>query len=185
MLDVLDYGCGCGGFCKVLNSKGFKTTGIDLSSKMIHTAIKNPPKEVEYLIGDLNLLKDIKGKFNAILATMVMQFIENPESYILALNKILSINGIFVMSVFNPVFVKECIKLNKAFVNENKINIGSVLLNTYTRTAKDYKSMLVNNGFKFLSSYYPKFNKAFVQKYKWALPSDISEYLVMVFKKEI
>ncbi|MBE0601134.1 MAG: class I SAM-dependent methyltransferase [Firmicutes bacterium] len=39
---VLDVGCGTGALCAVLHSSGLKTTGVDTSQGMLHTAIRNP-----------------------------------------------------------------------------------------------------------------------------------------------
>lgn len=51
--NALDVGCGSGGrFIRILQEKGFATTGIDVSDEMIKLATKNHPNE-EFLLHDI------------------------------------------------------------------------------------------------------------------------------------
>lgn len=65
--NALDVGCGSGGrFIRILQEKGFATTGIDVSGEMIKLAIENHPNE-ELLLHDI-CTWETKKKFDFILA---------------------------------------------------------------------------------------------------------------------
>ena len=50
---ALDVGCGCEGrFLKILSARGFKCTGLDISSEMIALAAKRLPA-IEFVVGDI------------------------------------------------------------------------------------------------------------------------------------
>ena len=62
---AVDFGCGAGGFCNKLFKLGFSVTGVDSSKEMIRVARKNSPAEIEYVVGNdevLNRLPKKSGK---------------------------------------------------------------------------------------------------------------------------
>jgi len=183
-VSVLDYGCGCGGFCEMLSSKGFKVTGIDMAKKMISRAKKNSSGKVTYYAGDINVLNAEDNNFNAITSMMVFQFIQDVSFYIQYFHKLLLKDGVVVIAVFNPKFVEKCKGSEQLFTKHNKLQINGTFIDTYIRSENEYKKLFSQSGFKLLCSSYPKFTKEFVRKYKWGLPSDVSEYLVMTFVKK-
>jgi SAM-dependent methyltransferase len=64
---ALDVGCGAGGrFIKLLQKKGFKVTGLDVSSEMIKLARHNHPQE-NFLVQDICTFES-EQKFDFILA---------------------------------------------------------------------------------------------------------------------
>jgi len=183
-VSVLDYGCGCGGFCEMLNLKGFKVTGIDMAKKMILRAKRNSSGKTTYYTGDIDVLDSRDNNFNAITSIMVFQFIQDVSFYIQYFYKLLLKDGVVVIAVFNPKFVEKCKGSEQLFTKHNKLKINGTFIATYIRSESEYKKMFSQSGFRLLSLSYPKFTKEFVRKYKWSLPSDVSEYLVMTFVKE-
>lgn len=178
---ILDFGCGCGGFCDELCRKGFDVTGIDTSKQMIKTAKTNTSKKIDYKACDIN---GLRGKnFDTIISIMVLQFIEDIEACAAKLYDLLSDGGEVVFAVFNPEFIERCLKINRGFVARDKLKIEGVVVKTHTRSEKEYKRIFAGAGFRFIKTYKPKFTKAFVKKFNWTLPSDVSEYMVMTFKK--
>lgn len=180
---VLDYGCGCGGFCEKLFSNGYEVTGVDVSEKMIAIAKRTSSAHIKYIVGDIASLKGKQYKYDVVTAIMVMQFIKDVKGYIAKIHGILSDGGVIIIAVFNPVFIKKCIKANMMFKNENKVVINNVALDTFTRSAGEYKKLFSAFNFKFLGEHYPKFSKAFIKKYNWPLPHNNEEYMVMTFRK--
>lgn len=191
-LKVLDFGCGTGGFCNLLNSKGFKVSGIDFSKNMIKIARRNSPKDIQYKVGEKNALRSFKTKFNIVTSVMVFQFVKALESYAPIFNSLLEEGGMIIFAVFNPDFIQRCQQRKMVFTNLNRKTVPpsakiemkkGVLLTTYVRAEKEYKKIFERAGFHFISSHFPPFTKKFVFQYNWRFPSDVSEYLIMVFEK--
>jgi len=182
-LNILDYGCGCGGFCKLIYLKGHKVTGVDVSDKMISTAINNSSKNIKYIVGGLSVLRQIKNKYDVITSLMVMQFIDDISIYASKISGLINRNGLFVVSVFNPCFVEKCVCSGLMFKSKKKLYINNVELDVFTRSENEYIKCFSEYGLEFLRSYYPKFSRSFVKKYKWPLSPEISEYMVLVFRK--
>ncbi len=186
-LRVLDYGCGAGAFCDYLNKKEFIVTGIDFSSSMIDIAKNNTSSQIDYLVGDKNILKKVDKKFDIITSIMVFQFIEDFKSYLNLFHKILEKEGIVVFAVHNPDFIEACVKNNVKFKYLDKstaqIEFNSeTKIKIYIRSEKDYKQLFQDKGFNFTQSNYPKFTNEFIEKYNWTLPT-VPEFLVMGFRK--
>ncbi|VVC03021.1 Trans-aconitate 2-methyltransferase [Candidatus Bilamarchaeum dharawalense] len=188
---ILDYGCGAGGFCNLLHSEGFQVTGIDLSDRMIEIARKNSPDAITYFSGDLTTLK-LEGKFGAISSSMVFQFLKNIESYLQIFHSLLEKQGLIVFAVVSPDFVRRCARDNIRYFDLDPpedpkaatIRINSDLaIPVYPRSEEEYKKLFAKFGFDFVSSHHPNFTKEFVEKYKWPLPWDTPEYLIITFRK--
>jgi 2-polyprenyl-3-methyl-5-hydroxy-6-metoxy-1,4-benzoquinol methylase len=75
--DILDIGCGVGTILEILNSKGFKTTGIDFSERMAYYAKKRNPQS-EIIVGEF-LETKIERKFDAIFAYAFIHLFPNNQ----------------------------------------------------------------------------------------------------------
>jgi SAM-dependent methyltransferase len=64
---ILDLGCGTGRHDTLLNKKGFKITGVDLSEKMIEIAKNQNIKNSEFIIGDVRNL-NLNRQFDAVIS---------------------------------------------------------------------------------------------------------------------
>lgn len=189
---LLDYGCGTGGLCNILYKEGFKVVGVDISKKMITAARRNSCAAIKYYIGNKTVLNRLKDKFDIIASVMTFQFIADFETYAPVFFKLLNGGGLLVFAVFNPDFVKRLRRDNIAFGELKPIgkNLVSKLqlrkglsINTYIRKAQDYRKILEQHGFKFITLCYPPFTKKFVSKYAWKLPWDVPEFLIMAFQR--
>jgi len=155
-LEALDFGCGVGEFCFKLNKLGFKVTGIDSSKKMIKKASSYLPKDIKLIQGSSDKLLT-KNKYDLITSIQTLQFIRNIRKTISHFDKALKPNGLLIFAVFNPQFVKNCIKENVLLVDfDSRINpkkgffcLGDkIRIPTYIRTASEYISILKEKGFK-------------------------------------
>ena len=53
----------------------------------------------------------------------------------------------------------------------------------YIRSKDQYRVLFDKHGFEFLSSSYPPFTTGFLEQYRWQLPSEDAEYLIMAMRK--
>lgn len=75
---ILDIGCGPGRDAKIFSEKGFNTTGIDLSERMIETA-KTMVKNASFKVMDLMNLEFPDNSFDAVWASAVYLHIQKKE----------------------------------------------------------------------------------------------------------
>src|SRR6185312_12796666 len=71
---VLDYGCGAGSFAQRISTLGCRVTGIDSSSAMIDKATRAYGGEVDFHVGDVALLREMRP-FTLITSIMALQFV--------------------------------------------------------------------------------------------------------------
>jgi len=64
---VLDLCCGTGQLAAELSRRGYRTTGLDGSERMIEIARKNAP-DVEFIVQDARNI-DLSGRFSAVFST--------------------------------------------------------------------------------------------------------------------
>jgi SAM-dependent methyltransferase len=108
---ILDMGCGTGTLARKLFKKGGNITGIDYSSEMITYA-----KARNYIGSDKYKIVDIRknlpyqnASFNIILQVMLLHSIEDEyvQSIAKETNRILDRNGICIIVIPHPFFVKD------------------------------------------------------------------------------
>jgi 2-polyprenyl-3-methyl-5-hydroxy-6-metoxy-1,4-benzoquinol methylase len=191
---LLDYGCGTGGFCIKLASLGYTVIGIDCANELIELARKNSPPAIAYYVGDIltdRLILEGLAKLDVITSINVFQFIEDINAVAESLYHALKPGGMLVFAVFNPEFVVRCVteqKMVYELVSSTEgttayVDIQDVTFKIWVRDECEYKQIFGDVGFTFLSTDYPPFTPEFVRKYNWPLPSDVSEYLIMAFRK--
>lgn len=91
---ILDYGCGVGVFVKILLDLGYDCDGIDLSEGSI--AIGRKRLGLKSIKVGLDL-KNIDKKYDAVLATTVIEHLTNPSSFLESAHNILKSNGLIVL----------------------------------------------------------------------------------------
>lgn len=183
---VIDFGCGAGGFCESLAKAGYSVVGIDPSLNMINVAIENAQGDITYIQGSHEMLERFQ-ELDALTSTMVLQFLEHPQPVIEKMVLTVKEGGTIVITVVNPDFVKACIAYGEHFFNrEGKVQIhfgGDDYADAYVRSAEDYQAMFAQKNCRLEKTIYPPFTPEFIEKYNWTLPSNVSEFMIMVFKK--
>lgn len=188
---ILDLGCGTGGFTSKLLSLGYRAIGIDPSSSMIRVGNEYFGSSVELHEGDVTSISKL-GVFDAIVAMMSLQFVQDLRDTLSKLEEGLVPRGLLIFAVFNPEYVTDCIRkgvLFSEFDSVTKPNQGMLELNksikipTYIRTAREYHELLQEFGFECLLESYPPFTKDFIQKYPDAGPYTSPEYMIFGCRK--
>lgn len=104
--NILEIGCGTGSYTKILLSRGYKVTGVDISDEMLKIAREKCYAKL--LEGDIRTIK-IDDKFDCCLAMFaVMGYITKNRDIIKTLiniRKHLKPNGIFIFDVWNGLSV--------------------------------------------------------------------------------
>jgi 2-polyprenyl-3-methyl-5-hydroxy-6-metoxy-1,4-benzoquinol methylase len=189
-IKILDFGCGTGGFCNKLFGMGYDVVGLDSSVEMIKIARKNSPKKIPYIIGDQTNLLSL-GKFNTIVSIMTFPFIENINMLLRLMTQALHQNGVLIFADFNIAWVKECLKI-KVFFSDVDSNInpkkgwvvfGNNRIPVFLRNSNIYDELGKQNKLIKLIDESPPFTKDFIKQYPECQPNNISEYLILGYKK--
>jgi 2-polyprenyl-3-methyl-5-hydroxy-6-metoxy-1,4-benzoquinol methylase len=186
---LLEYGCGTGSFANKLYKLGFNITGVDTSEEMIKTA-KSAFTNINFLAGDSSILVS-QNKFSITTSVMTFQFVEDIEDTFKNITDALNPGGIFIFAVFNPAFIKECLRTQTFFGDFNSFErpqVGTFNLNgnkipVFIKTAQEYNKMLEDLGFESLLESYPIFTEDFLRKYPISNLINESEYLILGYKK--
>lgn len=102
--EVLDLGCGTGYNDRKLMEKGARSVlGIDLSTKMIEVANKeNSLDNIEYKVMSMNDINKINRKFDLVVSSLAIHYIENYDSLCKKVYNLLNDNGEFIFSCGHP-----------------------------------------------------------------------------------
>lgn len=189
---ILDFGCGAGGFCSKLDSLGYEVTGMDPSVMMIESAKQRTPPTVRYILGDQKNIPS--GElFDVITSIMTFPFIENIRLTFEHLTHVLKPGGLFIIAVFNPEWVKESLKKNMWFTHFDSIDnpkagmktFGKLQIPIFIRNAEKYTTIAKSCNLHPVSEEYPVFTPEFIQKYPDYYPNNISEYIILGYRKEV
>ena len=144
--------------------------------------------KVDYIEGGHELLSQLSG-FDALTATMVLQFVndEEIEAVIKAMSQSIKPGGVIVATVYNLEFAELCLKSKQFFSRSGdqfKTDYGNgILIETFIRHEETYRKIFEKYGLKLRTSLNPPFTEEFVKNISGHFPSAVSEYLVMVYHK--
>jgi len=105
---AIDIGCNSGAYSKIISELGFKyVLGIDIDEGLIENANRHfrsddNDKKIEFKIMDAKNL-DSEQKFNFILCTEVLEHTDDPSRIINNIEKILSSDGIAIITLPNKI----------------------------------------------------------------------------------
>ena len=160
--NILDLGCGGGLTCEPLAKLGATVTGVDFIKKNIEIAKKHSAYsnlKIKYINDDLNKII-FKEKYDLILLLEVIEHLDNWESLIKKISKIIKPNGKLIISTINKTY------LSKIFA----IEIAENLLNWVPKNTHNYdklidpqvlKKTLIKNNLSFLNIVGMNYNPIF------------------------
>ena len=96
---IADLGCGSGIFTDLLQHRGLRCVGIDLSPRLIETARRNYP-DIEFVEGDVENLPFPDGSFDGVLLSGIIHHLPDASRCAAEVSRILRPNGRFV--AFDP-----------------------------------------------------------------------------------
>ena len=105
-LSLLDLGCGDGSLLSLLCSHYSKVLGIDGAEKMIEVARnKYPQLKESFLVCDITKqFPLLDNSYDIVLCNMVLMDLENIESTIREIHRVLRQNGVFILTTTHPCF---------------------------------------------------------------------------------
>ena len=161
---VLDVGCGCGTFSRMMARRGAEVVGYDISEEQIKLAIeeenKNPLGIKYYVAKPSNMSIFYKKRFDLAVANLVLLYAKDNkelERFFSSTFKLLRDGGRFVAITFNPdykrlgipahnrIFSEENGKMKVYFLNEKEKIRCSAHFTKFTK--KDYENSAINGGF--------------------------------------
>ncbi len=101
---VLDVGCGHGRYCKMLNDRKYKVTGIDYSEKVIKSAKKLQPK-INFMVKDAYNLQFKDQTFDLVLSIGTLQCVSNYKKLLLELTRVTK-RAILISTLIRPKDIK-------------------------------------------------------------------------------
>jgi len=101
---ILDFGCGSGWVSRVLDSNGYRVTGIDTSSSLIKSASGSASDKSQFTIGDCTNLPFGDGSFDMVVGMAILHHL-NPERGLAECHRVLSPGGSLLLmepNKYNP-----------------------------------------------------------------------------------
>ncbi|OGL45655.1 MAG: hypothetical protein A2W05_01840 [Candidatus Schekmanbacteria bacterium RBG_16_38_10] len=117
---VLDFGCGEGYGSNILSMKASSVIGLDISRETVENArVKYAKGNLNFIIGDCRSIPFKDNYFDVVISFEVIEHLEEQATMIEEANRILSHDGILIISSPNKkVFTEEGGALNKFHVKE-------------------------------------------------------------------
>ena len=192
-LDIFDFGCGGGEFCKALHQLGHKTTGMDSSCNMRKMAKRSVPDNIKILSElefEESFLENNSERFDVVTSIHVLDWIENVKATIRTLAGLIKKDGILIFSVFPKSHIRDSLAINDLFEDfdspeDPKVgfaNFDGVKVQVYVREPSYYDRLLAEMGFSKIMEFYPPYPKEFLEKYKWT-GSLQPEMMILTYRK--
>ncbi|MER6046405.1 class I SAM-dependent methyltransferase [Streptomyces sp. NPDC001793] len=100
---ILDAGCGSGPLFAALRDRGALVTGIDSSAEMVELARRRLGADAALHVADLsNPLPFTNGAFDAVLASLVLHYLEDWGPTLAEMRRVLRPGGRLIASVQHP-----------------------------------------------------------------------------------
>ncbi len=104
---ILDVGCGQGYLCRLLADRGALVTGVEPAATALAFALREEqtaPKGITYRQADLSALDDLRDRFDAVVANMVLMDIPDYQSAMRNCVGALKPGRSFIFSLQHPCF---------------------------------------------------------------------------------
>jgi len=103
--NVLDLGCGEGGYARELAKRGATVTGVDGSARLIEVARERSTSDITYVHANANALDTIDASsFDLVVASMSLMDVEDYDGAIREAHRVLRAGGELVMSITHPCY---------------------------------------------------------------------------------
>jgi 2-polyprenyl-3-methyl-5-hydroxy-6-metoxy-1,4-benzoquinol methylase len=104
--NVLDVGCGEGRFSRVLASRGYAVTGIDIAPELIHTARSKSTSE-RFDVGSVSALPYANESFDVVLS--YISILDFPDLYaaMTEMVRVLKREGRLIIATLHPMFTSQ------------------------------------------------------------------------------
>jgi SAM-dependent methyltransferase len=105
-LDVLDLGCGHGGFCRYAAERGAANVlGVDVSETMLTRAARSTTHaNVSYRRADLETVALPEASFGLVYSALAFHYVERLPELMRSIHRALAPGGRLVFSIEHPVF---------------------------------------------------------------------------------
>jgi ubiquinone/menaquinone biosynthesis C-methylase UbiE len=103
--NVLDLGCGTGELAAAIAAAGMRASGCDISPEMLHrAAAADPTGTVDWVLLDpgWRSLPFESATFNAVVASSVLEYVNDPMAVLRECCRVLQPGGILLCTVPNP-----------------------------------------------------------------------------------
>lgn len=146
---VLDCGCGAGDNARILSDRGWRVTGITIDPGE-HEAAGQFCEAVWIADLEQGLPSDIKGPFDAVLASHVLEHLARPERLLRDVHRLLSPDGLLAVALPNIAHYRQRIlRLRGQFDYTETGQLDRTHLRFYTyRTAIQ---LLEQNGYELIN----------------------------------
>jgi len=193
-LNVFDFGCGVGEFCRTLADKGYNTVGMDHSAGMLELAKSKVGKGVKLIhanhrhevFNDFEMSK----KFDVVTGIHSIEWIDDVEVAFLNIAKTLVDDGLLIFAVFPKEHVVDSLRIKDLFEDFDSkedpyfgyANFDGVRVPVWVRSSKTYDEILEPMGFEKILDIMPEYPADFFKKYKWT-GSKYPEMNILAYKK--
>jgi SAM-dependent methyltransferase len=100
---VLELGCGAGTYVRLLAKRGHPVVGLDYSLPSLRRAVAaDVARTGGYVAGDASGLPFRTGTFQAVTCIGVLQALEEPETTLTEIARVLEPDGVAVVETLNP-----------------------------------------------------------------------------------
>ena len=193
-LDILDFGCGTGRFCKALHKKSYKVSGMDRSNKMVQVSKRNVPNSValytEKSFGEAIKSKTIYNKFDVITSMHVFEWNEDIEKIASTLVNLLKKNGIILFAVFPKKHIIDSLEIKDLFEDFDSpdnptygyANFDGIKVPVFIRDASFFDNLFNSLNCDKVFEFYPPYTKSFIKDYNWKA-SLYPEMMILAYRK--
>jgi ubiquinone/menaquinone biosynthesis C-methylase UbiE len=101
---ILDFGCGTGWLSKILSSKGYNVTGIDVNASLVRSARESCGRD-SFIVGDCMKLPFDAGVFDCIVGSAILHHLDTDQA-LAECHRVTSPGGILLLmepNKLNPI----------------------------------------------------------------------------------
>lgn len=150
---ILDCGCGIGITSYLLKKAGAEPKGIDIDTKLINLAKKMNP-DLPFFVGKIEKIPFKKAFFNAVIASEVLEHINQEKKALMEIQRILKVGGKLLLTVpaDQSLWCYQLLKVRPgAFGHQRLYNLSALKKLLIKKGFEIEKAKLIQNPFVCLS----------------------------------